>query len=95
MTAVSYLPTLHKLPLYPSAHWQSKSFPALTHVPPFIHGLGSHTESAKTKQKEQNVLKEKRDHLWRCCDEVNPKHVKLEEFSSNLDHIFILRVVLH
>lgn len=50
-TAVLYLPTWHKFPLYPGAHWQSKSFPALTHVPPFLHGLGSHTESVMGKNK--------------------------------------------
>lgn len=47
MTAVLYLPTWQRLPLYPETHWQSKSFPALTHVPPFLHGLGSHIESVK------------------------------------------------
>lgn len=58
MTAVLYLPTWQKPPLYPGAHWQSKSLPALTHVPPFLHGLGSHTESVKEKrQNEKKVLK--------------------------------------
>lgn len=56
MTAVLYLPTWQRLPLYPETHWQSKSFPDLTHVPPFLQGLGSHTESVKEIQEFKNHL---------------------------------------
>lgn len=54
-----YLPTWQKRPLYPGGHWQSKSLPSLIHVPPFLHGLGSHSESLEKNSQKWKLVRHK------------------------------------